>query len=162
MSHPRPSLERASAAAAWLPALLWGLLGHWLLASPANELPRGFSAGAFVNNLGHAVLVGGMGLLCLPGLALAGCRGRPAFRLAFLLALLWAVGEEWVQAGIPTRSPSLLDVVTGALGAILGLRLLRSLVFLGRPSAWELLPAAGAALSALVETRSGGAWLGGP
>ena len=47
-----------------------------------------------------------------------------AASLAWFLSSLWAGTEEIIQLGVPGRSGSVLDFLTGSLGALLALRAL--------------------------------------
>ena len=139
---------------AWLPALAWSWWIHDLLCRPQPGLPGGWGWSLYAN-LGHAFLFGVLALLLLPALVQAGLKGRRCFWLAFLLAGAFALVEELVQAGLATRSGSLLDAVTGALGGAAALQFAWSVVLRGRPG-WRAALLLGAACgSALVETLAG-------
>ncbi len=50
---------------------------------------------------------------------------RAAFSFVFLLALLYALSDEFHQSFVPNRDPSFWDVGLDALGAALGLLLVK-------------------------------------
>lgn len=110
----------------WLPALLWMTLIFWF--SSQSDLPRPtsdllnllmrksahFSEYAVLALAYHWALTGS-----LP--SRGGQRWRAA---ALLLALLYAISDEYHQSWTPLRHPSALDVLIDTAGAATGLWLL--------------------------------------
>ncbi len=106
---------RASAAlllAAWSACIWWALTSTRVSAEPW------FPGSRFVFNAGHGVL------FAVEALLLGAClrpRERPgtsrAWFVAALVAWLYSAALEQVQAGIPGRSASAVDLVTNAVGA---------------------------------------------
>ena len=73
---------------------------------------------------------------------------RAAFGLAAVLAVCYGIAIEWIQAGIPGRSASVLDVLTDTVGAlgvpwalssgrVFGARALVVFVAAGAAAAWS-------------------------
>ncbi len=89
--------------------------------------------------MGHAFLFGVWALLLLPPLALAGLSWDRAAPLAWLLCSTLAGAEELHQLGVPGRSASVLDFLTGSLGALLALRALWLFLVGDLPSRWDWL-----------------------
>ena len=107
----------------WIPALAWGLYIYDLLSFPVGRGPEPWAWG-WACNMGHAFLFGVWALLLLPPLVLAGLSWDRAAPLAWFLSSLWAGAEEIIQLGVPGRTGSVLDFLTGSLGALLALRAL--------------------------------------
>ncbi len=102
----------------WLPALLVMVLIFAFSAIPADEMPRFDWADFLVKKGGH---MAGYGLLALSYWRGLGWEVRRGW-LAWLLAVLYAVTDEFHQSFTPGRQPSLVDVlVFDALGAAIGL-----------------------------------------
>lgn len=60
--------------------------------------------------------------------ALRPLTARHATLLAFCLSLLYAASDEWHQAFVPGRGPSLRDVAIDGLGVVFGLTMLQVLL----------------------------------
>lgn len=102
----------------WLPALILMLAIFGFSARPLSELPNFSWADAIVKKGGHMI---GYGLLAfLYWRALDFRRGRGW--LAWLLAVLYAVTDEFHQSFVPGRHPSVWDILlfdnAGALIAL--------------------------------------------
>ena len=112
-------------------ALAWmGLI--WFLSSRQEVLPEGADSAlwAFFANLAHAPLFGllalWIGLASLPPSAVSNARNAPVPALGtlrasciWILALAYAVLDEWHQSWVPGRDANLDDVVIDGLGAAL-------------------------------------------
>jgi VanZ family protein len=106
----------------WGAALI--LMGVIFLFSeiPSDELPDFRWADIFVKKSGHAI---GFGLLALSywrGLGME----KDRMWLAWMLALLYAITDEFHQAYTPGRIASAVDVLIDSLGAGLAILLWRS------------------------------------
>ena len=113
----------------WLPAGLWMGLIFYLSAQP--DLPLPSETPDLVSYLAH---VGEYAVLA--GLLLWAAGPRPrrrAFALAALLALAYALSDEWHQSFVPGRSCSLADLAADAAGAACALALLARTRLLHRP-----------------------------
>lgn len=100
---------RVIAAAAWM-----GLI---FVLSAQTRLPRLTPSGwpDVQSVAGHFVVYAVLAwLLCM---ALAGAGVRRATRWAFVLALLYALSDEFHQSFVPNRHPDIFDVLTDAAGA---------------------------------------------
>lgn len=102
----------------WLPALLVMGVIFWFSAQPSANLPNFNWADRLVKKTGH---VSGYALL-----AVAYWRGlewrKEHWWLAWLLAILYAMTDEYHQTFSKGRMPSLVDVfVFDTLGALTGL-----------------------------------------
>jgi VanZ family protein len=91
----------------WLPALVMMLLISFVSAQPSSRLPNFDWADTLVKKSGHAI-----------GYALLSSLYWRAFdfkenkrRVAWLLALLYGIVDEFHQSFVPGRHPSILDVI---------------------------------------------------
>jgi VanZ family protein len=111
----------------WLAALAWmGLIYFFSAQSRFAILDRAWRpdllaiAAHFIEYAVLAVLL----WLALRGtVSLA----RFATPVAFVLAVLYAISDEWHQSFVPGRYPDLRDVLVDALGALVALWLIRKL-----------------------------------
>jgi VanZ family protein len=115
----------------WLPALLTMAAIFWFSSQPSAELPNFHWADRLVKKSGH---IAGYALL-----AACNWRGlewqRDKRWLAWLLAVVYAVTDEFHQSFVPGRHPSVWDVlVFDNLGALLGLWLAGHVVQQKRPA----------------------------
>jgi hypothetical protein len=118
-------LRSAAATLAALPRPVAGLAvalwmaGTWWLSSDTRDVPGSGPLSAFLANLAHAPLFGGLAALVWRALAFdaAAPPTRAAAVAAFALAVGWAVTDEWHQAFVPGRQTSVLDLATDAAGA---------------------------------------------
>lgn len=101
---------------AWVPALAWALIIFVLSSQPTLPNPAGID-----DKPAHAATYGVLAVACLIGLA--GARaGRVSGRLAlvaWVLATLYGVSDEWHQSFVPGRTPDVADVLADAVGAAL-------------------------------------------
>ena len=100
----------------WLPALVMMSVIFWFSAQPAEELPVFSWADTIVKKSGHVI---GYGLLAFTywyGLGMA----RQKNWLAWLLAVLFALTDEYHQSFVSGRHPSIWDVlIFDNIGALL-------------------------------------------
>jgi VanZ family protein len=116
LRHP-PRLVR------WGLVLVWMALIFALSAQP--DLPRPVSGwlDLLVSSGAHFLLYGVLALLLRWPLGDGACRPT----LAFGLALLYGVSDEFHQSFVPGRVPDILDLVSDGLGAALALAAWRGL-----------------------------------
>lgn len=120
----------------WLPAVTWMALIFWLSAQP--DLPRP------PNDLLNLVLRKGAHFTAYAVLALCYLYGlgdsRPWHRrLALLLAILYAVSDEYHQSWTPKRQPALVDVLIDSAGAFTAIALWSRLggqAIVGKARSW--------------------------
>jgi VanZ family protein len=105
----------------WLPALLVMLTIFYFSAQPSTELPRFDWADRIVKKGGHM-----FGYALLAGSYWRAFHFRPARQwLAWCLAVLYAITDEFHQSVVPGRFPSAWDVlIFDNLGALISLWLL--------------------------------------
>ena len=104
----------------WLPALLVMLAIFLLSAQPSYELPNFDWADRIVKKGSHMM---GYAILALSYWRAFDLRSNTR-GLAWLLAVVYAVTDEWHQAFVPGRQPSILDVlIYDQLGALIALEL---------------------------------------
>lgn len=106
---------RTRAWLSWAPAILWAVVIFALSAQPS--LPSAGVSDKQAHLATYALLAG----LCLMGLT--GWRqrriaGGPAL-VAFVMAVLYGVSDEWHQSFVPGRTPDVADVAADAIGAAL-------------------------------------------
>ncbi|HEX6035248.1 MAG TPA: VanZ family protein [Anaerolineales bacterium] len=102
----------------WLPALLVMLIIFLFSAKPPSELPNFDAADRFVKKGGHML---GYALLALSYWRGLGFLPKRKW-VAWCLAIVYAVTDEFHQSFVPGRSPSIGDVlIFDNLGAMLSL-----------------------------------------
>lgn len=103
----------------WLPVVAW--MGLIFYLSAQSELPQPAMGwgDALISSGAHAAVFGVLAVLLARALA-----GRQhATLLAFGLAALYALSDEFHQAFVPGRTPDPWDLACDAAGALLGLAL---------------------------------------
>ena len=116
---------------AWAPVVVWAGLIFALSATPNLVFMPDAGADFVVRKLGHMAVFGILALLLWRALATTTSWRRP-WAWGLVLAILYAATDEWHQAFVETRHPSLLDVGIDAAGALIGVaavlivRILRS------------------------------------
>lgn len=132
----------------WLPVILWmgliffmstdtGSAAHtsrilepllrWL--NPQISPAAIGQAHFFVRKCGHLSEYAMLAILCWRALmrfqaAKPGGQAMKCAALAFLIAVVYAASDEFHQSFIPTRGPSVRDVMIDSCGALIGLTLL--------------------------------------
>lgn len=104
----------------WLPAVVMMAAIFTLSSLPASEIPYFGPLDFVVKKGGHAVGYGLLGLsyyYALPPRLSAGYRAA----LAFLMAVLFALSDEYHQSFVEGRTSSLRDVAIDAFGAAVAL-----------------------------------------
>jgi VanZ family protein len=109
-------------AGAWIPVLLW--MGLIFALSSVSGLKSGLVQGIdlVLRKIAHAAEYGILGALILRALQ---ANGRPTRRrdyaLAFLVAALYAVSDEFHQRFVGDRVGAWRDVLIDSVGAMIGL-----------------------------------------
>ncbi len=106
----------------WSPALMLMTAIFFASGTPAEKIPALPRGDDLVKKGGHAL---GYALLSLAYLRGIGPDKRQARWMAFVLAALFALTDEFHQQSTPGRTPSLMDVGIDAVGAAFGLWLHR-------------------------------------
>lgn len=102
----------------WTPAVLLMAAIFFFSSRPSTSLPRFTWGDEIVKKGGHMLGYGLLAATYWHGLGLRAGQ-QP---LAWLLAILYAVSDEFHQSFVPGRHPAVLDVlVFDNLGAVLGL-----------------------------------------
>jgi VanZ family protein len=104
----------------WGPSLLMMTLIFTASSTPGTDLPKFGILDLFMKKGGH---LGGYALLAaayLHGLADSRRINRRTLLLAIVLAVLYAVTDEFHQSFTPGRTPSPIDVSIDTVGAALG------------------------------------------
>lgn len=104
----------------WFPALLLMAVIFLLSATPASRLPNFGTIDLWIKKGGHAT---GYALLALAYYFALPPRLSPVYRtvLAFIMALLFALSDEFHQSFVKGRTSSLRDVGIDSAGALLAL-----------------------------------------
>jgi VanZ family protein len=131
-----PPISPASPARRWLWA--WGPVGLWAVtvfgmsALPGSALPE--LPGKFTDKLIHGAVYAVLGALCWRAIRLT--RRLSQLRVVVLAALvttLYGITDEFHQAFVPRRSSDWWDVVSDALGGLIGATVCAILVARRRP-----------------------------
>ena len=114
----------------WIPALVTMMIIFWFSSRPADELPVFRWADTIIKKSGH--MIGYAFLAHGYGYALG--RDKNKRWLAWLLAILYALTDEFHQAFVSGRHPSIWDVIIfDNLGASLALWLSNRFTKIKRP-----------------------------
>ena len=127
-------LTRNSAVARWGPPLLWMLAIFVVSATPGAQLPQFGTLDYFVKKAGHMLAYAVLAALLHRGLG----HRQGQWAWAWLLAVAYALLDEFHQSFVPGRHPSLIDVfLFDGVGAVIGLAARRALLHGGKhpPSA---------------------------
>lgn len=107
----------------WLPALLMMLVIFWFSAQPASEIPTFDWAESVIKKGGHMI---GYGFLALAYWRAFDFKEEKIW-LAWLLAVLFALTDEFHQSFVPGRNATIWDVIVfDNLGALLALWLINT------------------------------------
>jgi VanZ family protein len=122
----------------WLPAIGWMALIFWLSAQPDLPEPPNALLNLVLRKGAHFTAYAVLALCYLYALG----DGRPWHRwLALLLAILYAMSDEYHQSWTPKRQPALTDVVIDSAGACTALWLwsrLAGQAIVGKARSWAV------------------------
>jgi VanZ family protein len=104
----------------WGLALLLMMIIFAFSSIPSKEMPDFGVYDLSVKKLGHAMGYAFLALAYLKGL---GGRKRKTFLLAWLMAVFYAMTDEFHQSFVPGRGSTIIDVGIDSVGAGLGLLL---------------------------------------
>jgi VanZ family protein len=107
----------------WGPALAVMLLIFLASETPGNDLPEFGKIDMGVKKGGHMTGYALLSLAYLQGLTGRNWAARRRVALAVLLAILYAITDEFHQSFTPGRHSSIMDVGIDAIGALLGVML---------------------------------------
>jgi VanZ family protein len=115
-------IQRTPMLLRWLPAILLMAAIFFLSAQPASRLPIFGEYDLLIKKIGHAT---GYALLGLAYYFALPPRIRVGYRwmLALLMAVLFALSDEFHQSFVEGRNSSLLDVLIDTTGAAFALAL---------------------------------------
>lgn len=99
----------------WLPAIAWMTLIFWFSAQPDLPRPPSDLLNLILRKGAHFSVYAVLALTYIR--ALGGWQYR---RLAFVLAVLYAISDEVHQSFTPNRYPSAMDVLIDSAGALAG------------------------------------------
>jgi len=113
-----PLMKNNSKLLNWLPAIVMMMIIFLFSARPENKLPNFDWADVLVKKTSHIIVYALLGSSYWHGLG----RRKDRLWLAWLLAVLYAVTDEYHQVFSPGRHPSPFDVmIFDNIGALLGL-----------------------------------------
>ena len=96
--------------------------------SDRSTLPRAPGLSQELTSIaGHFTVYGVLAVLVWWALGLARLSPGRRLALAFLVAILYGLSDEWHQSYVPGRDASLFDIVIDAIGAGTGLAIARRL-----------------------------------
>ena len=103
-----------------LPAVTCMALIYWL--SDQSKLPTVPTlSGQLTSIIGHLGAYFVLAILIWWALGLMPMHSRSRLVLAFVIAVLYGISDEWHQSFVPGRHPDIFDVLTDAIGAAAGL-----------------------------------------
>lgn len=100
---------------AWGPAAVWAAVLFYLSSQPGAQLPTLFG---FNDKVGHFLLYATLGAAL--GYGRVRTPGAVGHWMLLAIGLLYGVSDEFHQAFVPGRTPSLLDLVADAAGLAAG------------------------------------------
>lgn len=113
----------------WLPAILWMTVIFWFSSQPDLPRPDNDLLNFILRKTAHFVTYAVLALCYVYALG-----DQRHWRAALLLAVLYAISDEYHQSWTPNRYPSWTDVLIDSAGAATGLAmraLLQRRVFRG-------------------------------
>jgi VanZ family protein len=117
---PSNSPSPTTIALRLLPAIV--CMGIIYLLSDQPTLPQIPSvSGRITSVIGHFTVYFVLAVLLWWALGMFSLSPRQRYLIAFAIAVLYGVSDEWHQSFVPGRTPDLLDIVTDAIGAATGL-----------------------------------------
>lgn len=103
----------------WIPPFLWASLIFWLSSFPADELPSWEIP--YLDKFVHALEFGILALLLYRSAKITFVMKTRSFLMAFtfLIAIVFALTDEWHQTFVPGRISSPYDLAADAFGILL-------------------------------------------
>jgi VanZ family protein len=77
--------------------------------------------GQIMSVIGHFTVYFVLAVVLWWALGIFPLSSRRRYAVAFTIAVLYGVSDEWHQSFVPGRNPDVLDIVTDAIGAATGL-----------------------------------------
>lgn len=106
---------------AWLPALIWMGVIFGLSAQSNLTNPTPYLSDTVLEVTAHLMEYGVLAVLLHYPLRERGMTLRAAFVVALIGAVLYGISDEWHQSFVPTRTPSVSDLMVDAIGATIAL-----------------------------------------
>jgi VanZ family protein len=110
----------------WLPAFAWMAIIFWFSSQPDLPRPASNILNLIMRKSAHFGVYAVLALCYLYGLQRGELSPRIALRrygAALLLALLYAISDEYHQSWTPNRHPAVTDILIDTAGALTGLAL---------------------------------------
>ncbi|HEV2129330.1 MAG TPA: VanZ family protein [Thermomicrobiales bacterium] len=118
MTSGRPSIR--SVVVHFLPAL--SVMAVIFTFSDQPKLPQIPSLSTQITSVaGHFTVYLVLALLLWWALGVFDLSTRQRYAIAFVIATLYGISDEWHQSFVPGRQPDVLDVLTDAIGVTTGL-----------------------------------------
>jgi len=108
----------------FLPALAWAGVIFYISDQPTLPDVPGL-ASTITSVLGHFTVYFVLAVLIWWGLGARGLTDRQRVGIAFTIAVLYGVSDEWHQSFVPGRQPDIFDIITDAVGAATGLAIIQ-------------------------------------
>ncbi len=109
----------------WLPPLAWMGVIFFLSAQPDLPGPPASLLDTLLKKMGHFVVYAMLAFLWHRALARGGMADPTALGLAFAIAVLYGLSDEFHQSFVPGRHPGLSDVIIDAMGAATAIGVIR-------------------------------------
>lgn len=116
----------ATTALRFLPAIAWAGLIFFISHQPTVPSVPGL-ASSVTSVVGHFTVYFVLAILLWWGLGIFDIPASQRTAIAFTGAVLYGVSDEWHQSFVPGRTPDIMDVLTDAIGAAVGLVLIHQL-----------------------------------
>ena len=102
----------------WLPAIVWMIVIFWFSSQPDLPRPNNDLLDFILRKIAHFITYAVLALCYLYALG-----DQRHWRVALLLAVLYAISDEYHQSWTPKRHPAWTDVVIDSAGAATALAL---------------------------------------
>lgn len=100
-------------------SLLQTILQFWQTLFP-NSQPNLDILHWVIRKGAHFAVYFVLGFLNINALKASGIHGKKAWLIAILIAIVYAISDEWHQSFVPGRGPAVKDVVIDTVGASFG------------------------------------------
>lgn len=107
----------------FLPAIVWAGAIFFISHQPTVPDVPGL-ASSITSVAGHFGVYFVLAILLWWGLGTFDIPANQRLAIAFGIAVLYGVSDEWHQSFVPGRQPDILDVITDAIGAATGLAII--------------------------------------